>query len=363
MTIEITINGRFLSRRLTGVDRFALEITRALDDMTSGTGDGEEFSFRLLVPRGIQSAPDYRRIRVEQVGTRQGHYWEQLDLPRHVPAGSMLLSLCNTGPAFFPRHVVAIHDAATVRVPLAFRPAFRLWYRMLMPILGATSRSVLTVSRFAQEEIVDAFWIARDKTVIVGEGAEHIARIAPAPGILKRFGLDERPFVLAVSSKAKHKNFQLIAEALATIPGAPFNVAIAGGGNAAIFGEGTEPASDRLRWLGYVSDGELRALYESALCFVFPSIYEGFGIPPLEAMYCGCPVLAARAASIPEVCRDAAAYFDPHDARALGRLLMRLAHDAALRESMSQRGRRHVSSFTWRQAACQVIDACRKVTH
>lgn len=361
MRLTISVNGRFLARRMTGVDRFAFEVMLAIDKLISAQDpDFRDLSFRLLVPGEIEALPSFRNIEIKRIGGHRGHLWEQFELHRHIGAKDVLLSLCNTGPAFLRRQIVVIHDAATARVPAAFTRGFRSWYRILLPLLGAASRKVVTVSRFSQDEIVDAFSIRRQKTVVVSEGAEHLLRIEPDNDALKKFNLHSRPYVLAVSSMAAHKNFKLVLDALSTLPDAPFDVAIAGGANPAVFGQGAMSNSQRVRWLGYVSDAELRALYESAMCFVFPSVYEGFGIPPLEAMHCGCPVLAAKAASIPEVCGDAAEYFSPHDATALGSLLLRIAEDAQLRRDMSARGRLRAKEFTWERTARQMAGVCRE---
>jgi glycosyltransferase involved in cell wall biosynthesis len=107
---------------------------------------------------------------------------------------------------------------------------------------------------------------------------------------------------------------------------------------------------------GAISDSELSALYRQAHAFVFPSLYEGFGIPPLEAMSLGCPVVVAQAASIPEICGDAALYFDPRDIASISYALERILDDEALRETLRQRATVRVEQFTWERGACQLLD-------
>jgi glycosyltransferase involved in cell wall biosynthesis len=245
-----------------------------------------------------------------------------------------------------------------VKMPMAFSRAFRLWYRVLVPLLGKVSRTVLTVSEFSRQEIASAFGVPRDKISVVVEGGEHILRIPADTTAIQRFGLSGRPYILAVSSMAAHKNFQLVLDAISCLGNPPFDVAIAGGANPRVFGVSGMVDCERVKWLGYVSDAELRALYESAICFVFPSLYEGFGIPPLEAMNCGCPVLASLAASIPEVCGDAALYFDPHDADELATLLLRVANDSALCAELVMKGHERAAQFSWEMAARQIVAAC-----
>jgi glycosyltransferase involved in cell wall biosynthesis len=186
--------------------------------------------------------------------------------------------------------------------------------------------------------------------------------------VFARIGAGDRPFVFAVGNRTPQKNIQVVHEALALLGDAEFDVVHAGEANARVFGDGGTGAGTRppgrgarLVSAGFVSDGELRALYERAACFVFPSVYEGFGLPPLEAMTCGCPVVAARAASIPEVCGDAAVYFDPHDPRDLAAALTRVMADPALRARLARDGRERAKRFSWRASAERVYDVLDEV--
>jgi glycosyltransferase involved in cell wall biosynthesis len=122
---------------------------------------------------------------------------------------------------------------------------------------------------------------------------------------------------------------------------------IVGSVNPDIFKEASFALNERVIWAGVVSDGQLRALYESATLFVFPSLYEGFGIPPLEAMLCDCPVIGADIAVVREVCGDAVAYFAPTDCAALSDLIRRMLSDINLRRELIDRGRRLSRSFSW----------------
>jgi len=219
----------------------------------------------------------------------------------------------------------------------------------------------LTVSQFSRGEIHREFGVPDRKISVVSEGGEHIKRVESFSYTISKFRLDRKPFILAVSSMAEHKNFRLVVEALSRISDPPFDVAIAGGANARVFGNSGLLDSDSVRLLGYVSDSELRALYENALAFVFPSIYEGFGIPPLEAMVCGCPVLASTAASIPEVCGDAALYFDPRSSEELAALMLKIASDETLRMELRDRGYRRSQQFSWDLGARQVLKVCAEL--
>jgi glycosyltransferase involved in cell wall biosynthesis len=122
-----------------------------------------------------------------------------------------------------------------------------------------------------------------------------------------------------------------------------------------VFRQDGAPPSAHVKPLGRVSDAELRALYESALCLVFPSRYEGFGLPPVEAMWCGCPVIASRAGAVPEVCGDAALWFDAAHPESLGDAISCLADDTSLREKIIAAGRDRTALFSWEQAARRLV--------
>lgn len=351
---EILINGRFLGRRPTGVDRFAHELLRALDELIGLAPAGTTPPrFRLLVPSGVRT--EFRHIPSEQVGQRQGFAWEQIDLPQ-AARGRPLLSLCNAAPLFKRAQIVTIHDAAPARVPESYGFRFRLWYRLLMPWLGRLSRRVLTVSEFSRQEIAAAYGIPGNKIRVLPESGEHMLRVTADTAILDRLGLHARPFVLAVSSMVPHKDFATLVRAAEQLGDqAGFDVVIAGGTDPRIFAGASLPES--VRHAGYVSDGELRALYEHAACFVFPSYYEGFGLPLTEAMVLGCPVIAARAASIPEVCGDAARYFEPGNDRELAALLETSLADTAWQQAAREAGKLRSERWRWSLAARALLEA------
>ncbi len=349
---QLFINGRFLGRRATGVDRFASEILRALDQLLERNPPA--VSFVLLVPRKtVLPVPVFKHIKIRFVGTNASIFWEQVVLPFHSLRGS-LLNLCNSAPVFKFNQYVAIHDAAPLSVPESYGIKFRLWYGFLMPILGLMGKRVITVSEFSKGDIAKQYHISREKIDVVGESGEHMLRIPADPGILKKNGLRPGGYVLGVSSMTPHKNFSTLVEAVSLMRDErSFDVVVAGGANSKIFGKVKMP--NNVKMVGYVSDGELRALYENAACFVFPSYYEGFGLPPMEAMSLGCPVVAAHAASIPEVCGSAAVYFDPKNAQQLAETLKRVLGDPAELTRLRAAVQKHALSMTWLQSAQQLL--------
>lgn len=345
---EVFINGRFFSQRVTGVQRYARETIRCLDELLADEGEGVDIRWTLLVPRGT-STPAFRHIVVESTGRLQGHLWEQLELPWRARKG-LLFSFGLTGPLAQQRQIVTVHDAAIMRIPQAYDWRFRVWYRFLVGRIVSRAPGTIAVSRFSAQEAAECYGVPIERLHVATEGWQHLADVKPDERILDRHGLRDKAFTLAVSSPTPTKNFAAIAHAMGILGRAAPPCAVAGSADPSIF-RAAGNASDAMIRLGYVSDEELKALYQHASCFIFPSLYEGFGIPPLEAMSCGCPVLASTAAAVREVCGEAPLYFDPHVPEQLARRLREVLANPALRARMSSAGLERARLYSWMQSA------------
>ena len=360
--MNIYVNGRFLTQSVTGVQRYAIELVKQWDALLGEDRQTEQESrrrFILLVPPGAVRDLPLKRIEVRQTGGRaSGHLWEQLVLPWHARDG-WLVNLCNTGPLCKRRQMATIHDSAVFAHPASFSFVFRHAYRIIQRGLGRVAGVVFTVSEFSKSELVRHCRIPAGKIRVVSPGSEHMRAIRPDEAILGRLGIARGRYVLAVGSRNPGKNFANLEKAIGRLRRPDYDIVIAGGSNAKVFGRATEewPCSDRVKLAGYVTDEELKALYEGAACFVYPSLYEGFGLPPLEAMSCGAPVIVSAAAALPEVCREAALYCDPHRPADIARQIERLMGNAAGRERMRRRGRRQAARFSWGLCARQTLDA------
>lgn len=360
--MQVFINGRFASQALTGVQRYAIELLRAVDrelgrTPSGGLGD----SFHILTPRNTSALlPTFNQIPAHQVGRLNGHAWEQLELPWYA-RGGLLLSLGNTGPLLKWRQIVTIHDASIFALPDAYSAVFRRWYRFLLPTLGRVVSLVVTDSEFSKSELVRYAHIPAEKIRVIPLSGEHIRGIEPDCGILARLSLDSRAYILAVGSQSPHKNFRVVADALKHLGDRKLDVVVAGAPNPRVFALPPGGLGPELKIAGYVSDGELRTLYEHAICFVYPSLYEGFGLPPLEAMSCGCPVVVSRAASLSEVCGNAAVYCDPRDPASVAESVERVMRDGGLQERLRALGRSRSLQFTWAGSARALLDLIDEV--
>lgn len=349
------INGRFLTQSITGVQRTATELLMVLDRMVGSESEiSSKYEFTVLAPRKRRRDIALENISFKAVGKLDGHAWEQFELPWCTRDG-VLVSLCNMAPMMKRRQMVMIHDASPFAVPETYSFAFRTWYKLLYPSLGKISRRIMTVSEFSRRELKRYADVNSDKVGVVYNGGDHINDIEPDYSVLDRLKRPDRPFLLAVSSMSPNKNFRAIIKAMELLTERDFEVVVAGGTNPRIFRDQDIDLPDTMQYLGYVSDGELRALYDRATGFVFPSTYEGFGLPPVEAMFCGCPVIAADIDPLREVCGDTVLYCNPGDPRDLADKMCRLVADKELRERLIKQGRRQVDQYTWRNTATSLL--------
>lgn len=349
--INIVVNARFLTQRITGVQRYAIEVSRRLKRLAPTT--------RFLSPTGVMHPAIAEELGAEQVGRLHGHAWEQFELPRHLE-GAGLIGLCNAAPITVSRQIVTIHDAAPFSVPEAYSRAFRLWYRFTGAQLARRARKIVTDSQFSASELHRHLRVPLEKIEVVPLGHEHIEALGRDDTVLDRNDLRSRPFLLAVGSQSPHKNFGALVRAAERLGDSSFLFVIAGGADPRVHASSAGALPSNVRHVGPVSDAALRTLYEHAAGYVHPAYYEGFGLPPLEAMALGCPVLTSRAASLPEVTGDAACYFNPLDDADVLDSIRRFMADDALRAALRIRGRDRAAGFTWDRCAERILDIAQR---
>ncbi|WP_314762843.1 glycosyltransferase family 1 protein [uncultured Selenomonas sp.] len=346
----IYINGRFLTQSITGVQRYAREMTLALDQIFQKIGF--EIPVVLIAPSHTASDLKLKYISLTTCGYLKGHLWEQIELPFYTKDG-ILVNFCNCAPLLKREQIVAIHDASVAAFPQSFSFFFRTWYGFMYSVLGKKLNRIMTVSNFSADEISRYYNIPKKNFVVAYNGADHLKRIVADDAVLNKIDAMREGYVLAVGSRNPSKNLSLILAAAEKVPNVRF--VIAGGGSRRIFQEVEKKELPNIRYLGYVTDGELVALYRNAKIFVYPSLYEGFGIPPLEAMAHGCPVIVSNKASLPEVCGDAVLYCSTSDSDLLVRQIGELWNNESKRDSLRAKGIERASLFTWRTEAQKIV--------
>lgn len=359
--MQIYINARFLTQSITGVQRYAVELIKALDALIGkGEIDSKRYSFCLLAPMDVKYELELKHIPLRRVGYLSGHLWEQIELPFHA-RGGLLVSLCNSGPLLRPKQIVTIHDASIFIIPESYSFLFRSLYKLLLPILGRVAKYVITVSNFAKSDLEKHCHINSNKILVIYHGKEHVlSSHARLPGIDTLASTGGR-FVLAVGSLTYNRNFHSAIKAMDLLGDDSYKLVIAGGSSSKIFGENQLQYAYQVIYLGNMSIGELRALYEKATCLLVPSFYESFGFPALEAMACGCPVIASNIGSLPEICGDAAIYCDPHDVKDIAAKIKMVMSNEELREKMRQKGLERAKLYSWEKCARETFGVMKKV--
>jgi glycosyltransferase involved in cell wall biosynthesis len=347
-----SVNGDFTTLRPTGVARYARETTLALDALVAERHPlTEDLALELLVPRPVQDplplkalpvrlVPEYRRPRLPQ-------FWVQAQLPRQVEGG--LLSFCNLAPVVLKRQVVCIHDLHTMMVPESYGRLFRWVHRLVLPAVGRRADRITTVSEFSRSRIA-AYGVApAGKVAVTYNGSDHVDRWDESRSDLGR--RPDWPYVFCLAQRQPYKNMELIVRLAPVLERMGLDLWIAGDVDPARLFAGRTGKPANVRLPGRIGDDDLKAALANALCFLFPSRIEGFGLPAIEAMAAGCPVVASTSPCLPEICGEAALYADPDDAGAWIERVRLLQEDKALCRRLVAAGRARASAYSWRRVA------------
>ena len=362
---DLLINGRFLTRPSTGVDRAATELVRALARYRAGD-EAPTFRIDVAIPRTEISDDEIRSHLGLGADSRilrsraRGYLWEQAVLARLLPK-AVLLSLCNIGPVFRRNQLALIHDAQVFDVPQSYSRAFRLAYRTLLPRLARRARWLATVSRHSRSRLLANGIGSAGKIAVIPNGADHVERIAGVENAAGKFGLKKGGYFLVVGSLAPHKNLAVLGKALTLRRERSLPLAVVGTPDPRIFGSAVEHRPDNgIEFLGRVSDEELKGLYRHARALLFPSFSEGFGLPALEAMACGCPVVASDAGALPETCAGAALFCSPDRPDEWAWAMDALTGDDGQLASLSAAGARRAAEFSWTASARKLIEVLQQ---
>lgn len=350
----LRVNGRFYAARPSGVQRVADALVRGLCDRAEVT---------LQVPRGCPVPGEVARRARVRAGRLGGQAWEQLELPLRRGGGVVAVDPANAGPAWGGRRVLVLHDVLPLSHPAAYAPGFRRWFGQVVARAARRARVVVMFSEWAREEAIRRIGLPPDRVRVIPQGIEPFHEPAPPDLVrrtLERFQI-HGPFILAAGGGDPRKNAGFLGEVLERLPpgpDGPVPLVLVGAGYSHVHAAAPLPgASKRIRPVGHVTDDELRALYTAARVFCFPSLAEGFGRPPLEAMGCGTPVVAAAYEAGAEVLGDAAIRL-PLDAAAWCGAVSDLLSDDALHASRRAAGLRHARAFRWDAAADALLLAC-----
>jgi len=331
VSAPVAINARAAVRReIGGVERVARELVARLPALRPDR-------YRVIAPRPA-------------LAHRRGHAWEQLALPALALRSELVLSPANLAPAASSRNVVMIQDVAPFMGDW-YGSLYSRWHRFLLPRLARRARLAIAPSEVVRLQLVDVLGADPGRTCVVPLGVdERFSERADAERAAARHDL-RRPYVLAVGTDLPRKNFALLNRVAEPLGREGLEVVIAGSSRAYM-----QPGAHTVRSLGYVAEEDLPGLYAGAAALAMPSLYEGFGLPCLEAMACATPVVASDRSSLPETCGEAGLLVDPGDAGAFTRALLTAALEPSARDRLVAAGLERVRRFTWDRTA-QSMDA------
>lgn len=366
----IVINGRFLTQPITGVQRYAHEIVRALDDLIEHSApEVAPFSFQIVAPRKdlIHELP-LRHIEIRHTGKRRGHLWEQRDLPGAFDEG-VLFCPGNTAPLSALHGgkpvVVTVHDLSYLYFPEAYSFSFKALYKMLIPATFRQADAVITVSHSEKAAMLRYYPRLSHKIHVIQNGGlgRRFMETSPPP---ESTAGDDDPMLLYVGALNPRKNPQGILQAVSLLARRMnFRLVLAGGGSKS-FQNKELAISDNLRervvLTGQINDtDQLIELYRKAACLVFPSFYEASPLPPIEAMACGCPVIASDIPALQERCGDAALYCDPHRPEDIADKIQQVLGNPGQAEALRRKGALRARQYTWEFCAKETLQVITKV--
>ena len=362
MPNRIIINGCFLQHNPTGVQRYAWEVTKRLLQL--------QVDAYIVTPENLQISQYYGRIPQASLlkwGTMPVRLWEQIVLPRMLEKGDVLWTPAGLGPLYgVRRHLLTIHDISVIEHPEWFSKNYARFYKFLQPIAIRDAARIITVSQYSSSRLQQCLNVPASKIDISLNAADEIFTSEPSSkdsDVILKYKLPEK-YLLAVGSLEPRKNLVRLIEAYQSIRTEIPDVTLVLVGEArSIYGDSNLNPNlyANVIFTGYVPSEHLPALYRGALAFAYPSIYEGFGIPPLEAMACGLPVLTSNSTSLPEVVGDAALLVNPENVKEIANGLLRLVCDDDLREDLQQKGLERAQMFSWKNTTQAVLNALGKV--
>jgi glycosyltransferase involved in cell wall biosynthesis len=348
----IIVNARFLTQPVTGVQRFAIEVSKRLKQKLP--------DIEFIAPPHIIHQELAASLQVVTYGRFNSHYWEQIELPVYLrkQGNPLLINLANTAPLFYRNQIVSVLDLSFLINPLWFSRSFAMYYSFVVPRIARNAKKIITISENSRNDIKSRLGIRHENIEVIYCSVSDAFREANTITIKPA----EEKYILAVSSLDPRKNFVNLIKAFIQAGLPDVKLVIVGSANKVFADQGIKPLiqnNDKIIFTGYISDKELIGLYSNALLFLYPSLYEGFGIPPLEAMACGCPTIVSDIASLPEVCGDASYYIDPTNVDSIAQGIVTLVRDEKLRKEFTDKGYERVALFSWENSVDNLISLIR----
>ncbi len=343
--MNIYINGRFLTQDMTGINRFSYQICKSLRL--------KKIDFSILVPKQkIKDVYDTSLFDIKHIGWGKSHFWEQISMPLYLlfrKKQYILMCFSGLGPILVKNKITTIHDISYAIDKTWFNKLYIYYYTIFTPLCIKTSLCIFTVSESSKSDIIKYYKTDANKIKIIYNAVDLSFFTNSIPSIKPH----DR-YLLAVSSIDPRKNFKRLIDAFNLIEDKTIKLYIIGGQNN-VFKNEKYSSNKQIYFLGRVKDSELIQYYRNAVALIYPSLYEGFGLPTIEAMSLGCPVLTSNIPSLKEVCSDAAIYFNPYDIFDIKNKINALVNSTPTINLMKEKGLKNVLRFNWDKSADKII--------
>ncbi len=377
MKLRIGIDGRYIQDHFPGIGRYTYSLARALAKVAPDESFVILHNPTLLNTRyDLASLAHFPNIELVRTNVPTFSWTEQLRLPLVI--GHLSLDICHSPyyikPYWLPcPSVLTVHDLIPLIYPQELpSPAARCLYRLTHWLAVHTADHIIAVSEASKHDLVQFFRLSTSKISVVHEAASgHFEPQSPETiaKVRYKYHLPNR-YVLYFGINKPHKNLVRLIEAWSLVIGSlgfdHWSLVIAGREDPRYPHARRKAAElglqDRVIFLGEVAEADLPALYSGATLFVFPSLYEGFGLPVLEAIACGTPVVCSNTSSLPEIVGEAALTFDPLDVTEMAARIEEVLHNEALQEEMREKGLQQAAKFSWERTAQETLEVYREVT-
>jgi glycosyltransferase involved in cell wall biosynthesis len=352
-----------------GIGRYTRELLRALSAADLDNQYRLFYAARHPVHPLPPLAPNFHVTALPFHDIWLARVWHRARLPIPVQTITGPLDLFHSPDFTLPpvmgrtRTLLTVHDLSFVRDPESAAPTLRRYLNTVVPRSVAHADHILADSQATKSDLIELYATPSEKVTVLYAGVEAIFRPVTDPARLaavrEKYKLGSEPFILAISTLQPRKNFVRLIQAFAQLSITNYRLVIAGGKGWLFESSFAEverlKLGNRVHFPGFVDDADLPALYSAARALAYPSLYEGFGLPLLEAMACGTPVVTSTASCLPEVVGDAALLVPPTDVPALAHALQRALTDDTLRAELIRKGRLRAAQFTWEKAARQLL--------
>ncbi|MFW6015702.1 MAG: glycosyltransferase family 4 protein [bacterium] len=360
---KILINGTAMTSGMDGINRFTNEILNEIDITTE-----EVYVLTSLIKTNLNNLKTIAAPKLlNEYGSVSSIFrliWNQIRTPKIIKENNINLYYSpNPEGMLNPRcpQIITVHDIIPILYPNS-NPRLKYYYRYVLPNLLKVSDFIIVPSKSTKEDLIRYYYLDSSKIKIVYQGyKKEIFSILDRDVInkvLSKYKIKNK-YILCVGETRPYKNITKLIKAIREVKVKDIELIVVGKINRLDKNLLKLPQelgiSDRIKFLGFVPDEDLAALYNGANTFVFPSLYEGFGIPPLEALACGCPVIASDRASIPEVCGNAAIYINPNDEKDIARKIDNVCADAKIRQKMKSKGLLLSKKYSYENAAKDLI--------